>query len=1056
MRRTLCHPAAADQLPGGVTRLIGRGGYRGAATSGIDALLRMIGTILLVLAALAGGGAFALARLIEPEALRAQLVQEAEESVGASMTVQGRVDLDLLPWPTITMAQATVTGGLAASPGATLEIERLELQIAPLSVLGGEVRIEALTLIRPTLRLRGPLAEPSLPWSTPGLTHLLTPGPQALSRLGVMDGRAVIAGTSGPDYRLEGINFEIEMESERGPFSVAGGVIANGQIFQMSGEIGRVSENSTTTLHLEIDAGAPEDPFELTFRGLASGAGTSRLQGRISVAGDDIVAGTAALAAALGSQPPELPAWLGRPYEVTGALLFEDSRVEIDDLSATLAGTTAHGRLELAGWPAPRLDLALTLPKLDLPDQLAAADGLLAPLAGLASSLTGEIDLTIGQIAYRGDLVQRVRLELGLADGAAIAIREARAMLPGNTDLAFTGRLQGAAGKTELQGLITIVTERFRSLLGWLGADPSAVPSDRLQSFSLTSALEAGRDSFRLMDAEVRVDASHVRGSLALERDRKPRLAATIDADRLDLDSYAPGTGPGDVLTFARSWLADADVALDLAIERLLWRRQRWSEVMLDARSIDGKVILDRFATRSLADATADFSGEIDLAARQFDLTASMTAPRPALLLSRFGVAAPLALARLTPLTLHGRASGWRNDIALDLELGLEEIEARLTGAVAWPEGEAPSFELDVEVSRPGYGALLDKLALTAPGSAGVGEGPLQLTGKLLGRLDREVSLAGTATLGVTRVTGQIAWHDATPRPRFEARLSLNEPELHTLLPPLALAGLRLDPGLLARPIVGNWPTRPMALDWLGEIDANVEISGKGGFAGEGLELQATLKDRHLTLERATIEALGGAIEGEASLHLDRPSPLFALALDLRQIDAAALADVLGVPPVLHGRLDLRTEATAIGNNPFELVRSLFGYATVELGAGRLLGLGSDEDATSTSPEDGMDNWPASAEIRRLAGRLEMRRGIARAEPLTLDLDQARGEIRGVVDLLVWAVDLELTLETSGKERPPLSLRIVGPIDAPQVVRAEAQPGAEGASVAPQAPDGPP
>jgi uncharacterized protein involved in outer membrane biogenesis len=305
-------------------------------------------------------------------------------------------------------------------------------------------------------------------------------------------------------------------------------------------------------------------------------------------------------------------------------------------------------------------------------------------------------------------------------------------------------------------------------------------------------------------------------------------------------------------------------------------------------------------------------------------------------------------------------------------------------------------------------------------------------------------------------VTGQIAWHAGTPRPRFEARLSLNEPQLQALLAPLALAGLRLGPGPLARPIVGNWPSRPTALDWLAEIDANVEITGKGGFAGEGLEVQAALKDRHLTLGRANVKMLGGAIEGEASLHLDRPSPLFALALDLRQIDAAALADLLSVPPVLHGRLDLRTEATAIGDNPFELVRSLFGYATVELEAGRLLGLGSDDDATSTAPEDGMDNWPAAAELRRLAGRLEMRRGIARAEPLTLDLDQARGEIRGVIDLLVWAVDLELTLEASDKERPPLSLRIVGPIDAPQVVRPEAQSEAEGASVAPRPPDGPP
>jgi hypothetical protein len=1000
----------------------------------------MIGTILLILAALAGGGAFALSRLVEPEALRDQLVREAEESVGADIAVGGGVDLDLVPWPTITMARATMTP--AMSPGVTLEVERLELQIAPLAVLSGDVRIEALTLIRPTLRVRSALADSTILSSMPVLAHALTQGPHALSRFSVVGGRAIITRSSEPDHRLENINFDIYMESGRGPFSAAGGAIANGQILQMSAEIGRISESGSTTLHLEIDAAAAEDPFELTFRGLASGAGVPNLEGRVHVAGEDAIAGAAALATALGSQPRELPAWLGRPYEITGDLVFGDNRARIDDLSATLAGTTAQGRLELAGWSAPRLDLAISLPSLHLPERLAAVDSLLTPLASLASRIEGEIDLTIGKIAYRGELVRRARLQLGLAEGAAIAVREARAILPGNTDLAFTGRLLGPAGNSSLQGLLTIVTERLRSLLDWLGADPSVAPQDRLQSFSLTSALEASRDSFRLVDAEVRVDASHIRGSLALEGDRRRRLAATVDADRLDLDSYLPEVGPGELLELADMWLADADVALELEVERLLWRRQRWSEVTLDARSIDGKITLERFATRSLADATADLSGEIDLAAERFDLSGSVRAPQPTVLLSRFGIVAPFTFGRLAPAILHGRVSGRRGHINVDLELALEEIETRLAGVVAWPQGEGPSLELEVRARRPDYGTLLEKLALTARDSADADDGPLQLTARLHGRLDRQVSLAGTATLGVTRVTGRITRHATAPRPRWEARLSLNEPEVHTLLPPLALAGLRIDPGLLALPIVGNWPRQPMALDWLSEIDANVEISGKGGFAGEGLEVQAALKNQHITLERATIEALGGAIQGEASLQLDRPSPLSALALHLQQIDAAALAHLLDVPPVLHGALDLKAEASAIGDNPFELVRSLFGYATVDLDGGRLLGLRSD----AAPPEDGTRGWPAAAQLRRLAGRFEIRRGIARAEALTLDLDQAKGKVRGVIDLLLWVVDLDLMLDAIGGQRAPLSLKIVGPIDGPQVVRAGTRPEAEGAS----------
>jgi hypothetical protein len=850
-----------------------------------------------------------------------------------------------------------------------------------------------------------------------------------------VEGTAIIARAGKPAYRLENINADIEMVSERGPFSARGAVIANGQIFQMSMEVGRISENSTTTLHFEIDAGAPEDPFELTFRGLASGADMPRLQGQIRVAGDDAVAGSTALAAVLGSDPPELPAWLARPYEAGGALVIGEDSVEIDELNARLAGTSANGHLELAGWPGPRLDLVLALPRLDLPDHF-APNRLLAPVSDLTSNLSGEIDLAIGQIAFRGERIRRARIELGLAPRAAIGIREARAVLPGNTDLALTGQLRNAAGGVELEGLVTVVTERFRSLLGWLGADPAGVPSDRLQSFSLTSAIEVGAKSFRMMDAELRVDASHLQGSISFERRRKPRLAATIDTDRLDLDSYGPGKGPADVLALARDWLTAP----------LLWRGQRWSEVRLDARSIDGKVTLDRLATKALADATADLSGEIDLPARHFDLAGSMTAPQPALLLSRFGIHTPIAFARLVPLTVHGRASGWRNDIDLELKLKLEEATTRLAGSFAWPRDQAPSLELEIEASRAGYGDLLDRLALVTPDGADVADGPLQITGKLLGRLDQEVTFAGTAALGVTRVTGEVAWQRGTPRPRWEARLSLNEPELQTLLPALALAGLRLDSTLLAGPIVGNWPRRAIPLDWLTLIDAEVEISGTGGFAGEGIELRATLKDQRLTVERSTIRAVGGVIEGEAGIELDRPSPRFAFTLNARQIDAAALATLLETPSVVQGRLDLRSETTASGDSLFELVRSLFGHATVHLEDGELLGLESGDGAAPPAQEDGIAAWPVATDLRRLSGRFEIRRGIAQTETLTLDLDRAKGKVHGVIDLLLWVVDLKLGIEANDDVRPPISLGIVGPIDAPQVVQGAARSTAEGTS----------
>ena len=76
--------------------------------------------------------------------------------------------------------------------------------------------------------------------------------------------------------------------------------------------------------------------------------------------------------------------------------------------------------------------------------------GELAPFGALASRVRGRLDLSIGALDHRGETVQRLRASLALPGDGTAGIEEARAVLPGETDVSFTGQLASLADNPEL------------------------------------------------------------------------------------------------------------------------------------------------------------------------------------------------------------------------------------------------------------------------------------------------------------------------------------------------------------------------------------------------------------------------------------------------------------------------------------------------------------------------------------------------------------------------------------------------------------------------------
>ena len=86
----------------------------------------------------------------------------------------------------------------------------------------------------------------------------------------------------------------------------------------------------------------------------------------------------------------------------------------------------------------------------------------------------------------------------------------------------------------------------------WLRSSRTLSKSAASTALTLASELSLRRDAWRFSQIELRVDATRVTGSVAVNPGPRPQIAANLALDRLDLDAYWPGQAPTDLLAAPR------------------------------------------------------------------------------------------------------------------------------------------------------------------------------------------------------------------------------------------------------------------------------------------------------------------------------------------------------------------------------------------------------------------------------------------------------------------------------------------------------------------------
>jgi large subunit ribosomal protein L24 len=663
-----------------------------------------IAIILALLTALVGP------LFIDWGAYRGQIEAEASRVLGVPVRIAGKIDVRVLPSPSLAFNQVEVG---AAGSGQTLAARRLAMELGLATLMRGEFRADTLAIDGLDLAVGvdrfGSIAMP-LP------SVAFDPDRLAINKLTVTHGRIAFSDVmSGARLALDDVTLNGDVRSLLGPFKADGTFTAKGGSygFRVSGS--HRADDGGMKLRLAVDAAEQALAFESDGT-IWIDAGSPRYDGSVS------------LSRVVGTALPDGKLAMNEPWKITsklkatsGSALFEQLEFsygpEVRAVRLTGTAIMDFGR-------DPRLATVLAARQIDLDRVLGGGDQKRLP-ADLIKAMTDAIagwappplplrvtlgadSLTVGGgtlTAVRGDLAHD-------SDGWSLDTLEMRA--PGATFVNVSGKLALADGRPEFNGPVKIDSSDPAMFLAWVEGR-SAVGRPALGPMRVGGTVTVGGERIAVEGLAADIDRKPLRGRLAYRfatTAAPARLDATLNAADIDIDRYLT---VGNALFASTSFDVPSEIALSLDLGHATYEG-------LEARKVNAALAFDASGLKierlSIADfggASLDASGRVDnavtalrgsiamsLAAPQLDgiaVLADKLSPKSADLMRKYG-------ARISPLRVNAK---------LDIVPGAAPARTSVTVKL---DGKIAGMDLNLDVA--GAGDISDPAAA-----------PIQIKGRL-------------------------------------------------------------------------------------------------------------------------------------------------------------------------------------------------------------------------------------------------------------------------------------------------------------------------------------
>jgi uncharacterized protein involved in outer membrane biogenesis len=696
------------------------------------------------------------------------------------------------------------------------------------------------------------------------------------------------------------------------------------------------------------------------------------------------------------------------PFRITGRIRASEDRIITPDLAVEFDGGTGRTAAEIQLTPDAKMDLAVTMNRLDLDPWIAAMRA--------ARDWPFPIVLDIAAESARWQGHELRRFKAGIArEGARITLTDMAAVLPGEAELEARGATLGE----RLELALSVSGPSLRDSLAAFGITVAAPDPARLRRFEGRGRLMLEPGLIEAPEFSLLLDGGRYAGGGALRLGARPALGLGLSIDGLALDGLL-----SENLTWqaAHKALQGFDANLRLTAGRLEWQGQALETVALDATLDAGRLAVQRFSARQ-GSASISASGGIGLGATPsladaaLEIFAPMANALPPLLLQALPL--PAGLAAL-PARLRLRGTGSAEALSLVAEALLEDARLDANAVLDLPRARG---EGSLTFRHPSAARFYSQVLGRAE-PAWMGEGSASLIARMA--LEGGVITLPSFTLvaAETRATGEARLEANGARPKLTLSLAAEN---------------------LALPAPALTDQEPLPLALLVGLDGSLTLSAarilvSGLPPVENAQAEVTLENGRITLDAFRTGFAGGVMEGKGLLDAAAEPPRLEGSFE---ITSATLAHPIFDLPLdlAAGRVEAAGRLAASGHAPAVMLSSLEGSGRFLLADGVVAGLALRDAFAAAGLSDAASAETAlrraliggATAVERLEGGWQISAGRLALQEMHLAAEGGvSARVTGSVDLPRATLDIGFALRSPGAEAPEIGLRFSGPAAAPQ------------------------
>lgn len=460
----------------------------------------------------------------------------------------------------------------------------------------------------------------------------------------------------------------------------------------------------------------------------------------------------------------------------------------------------------------------------------------------------------------------------------------------------------------------------------------------------------------------------------------------------------------------------------------------------------------------------ASVAGTIsDLAtAPRYDVTIGLDHPQPARLFALVPGGTPPSLNELEALGLRASLKGGPGgaggqDMTVDAALQLAGGSMTGKGTISGL-GAVLAYDLDIAADFPDFVRLARSISPDYR-PAGQNLGGLKLLAALEGNETAAKLSTFQGSVGPVNMKGKGSLDLTGIRPSLTAEISTNEVAVDPFLAAKAGGGAGGGSGgsggggassAGGGKAAEHWSKKPIDFAGLSSLDADIKLAMPAltydVYRVANPQLDLGIKDGVATLRSATGQIFGGAIAVSGRIAGAGQLPAIDMTIKAEGVDVAEALKTLADTDRASGKASLQFQVESLGTSEFDLVSNLNGSGQIsgdirvhtkkeEAAGTALLGILSTQirelqgiAGVTTSVLTAFGSGPAA-----LSGTYQIRNGIVATEDTLLASEQGRALATGTVNLPLWLIDMNATVNVGGAAEPVFTARARGPLDEPDI-----------------------